>query len=172
MQGRTAELAIGASTLRNQGAKGVVKKARELLKRVDLKRYSCKSHARFRAQLDRDTLWVRRNLPRGARHWGTARKALNIFLRDARYNSYLTKHFRLSHVEPWLELPLDSYTARGLRKEQEGVGLPRWKGVKYLNDKDNRCYQEVAAQVAKRRRTEPIHLDIIYWRRYPIVDES
>lgn len=87
LQCRTAEFSIGASTLRNQGAKGVVARARALLKDLDLRLYSCKSRGAFRRQLDTDTEWIRRRLPSGARHWGTARKALNIFLRDARYSA-------------------------------------------------------------------------------------
>ena len=85
---RTAELAIGASTLRNQGARGVVANARDFLKELDVGSFRVKDPRLFRSRLNVATRRLRERLPRRARHWGSARKALNIFLRDVLYNHY------------------------------------------------------------------------------------
>ena len=60
-------------------------------------------------------------MPKGAQAWGTARKALNIFLRDALYTTYLSKRYGLPRAEASLEIPLDSITAVRLR-EVYGAG--------------------------------------------------
>jgi len=86
----------------------------------------------FERLLDQETLTFKRRLPAGARHWGTARKALDVFLRDAAYNHYLREYFGLGPVEAWLEIPLDQDTAAGLRRDAPGSGLPRWPGVRHL----------------------------------------
>src|SRR5438093_9975989 len=52
MHERIAELAIGISTLRNQGAPGVVSAAREFLKQLDLAAFRGGSRERFEARLN------------------------------------------------------------------------------------------------------------------------
>ena len=49
-----------------------------------------------------------------SRHWGAARKAVNLFLRDALCNRYLAEEFNLKKAEAWMEIPLDSAVARGI----------------------------------------------------------
>jgi hypothetical protein len=66
---RIATVAIGASTLRNQGASNVVSNTREFLKRLDLGRFSVKTAISFRNALDRETEKLRKALPGGARNW-------------------------------------------------------------------------------------------------------
>lgn len=165
VQTRTAELAIGPSTLRNQGARGAVVTARSFLKGLNLRLFSVDSPAAFKRSLDKATTKLRAALPAGARNWGAARKALNIFLRDVLYCQYLCSEFDFLPLEEWLELPLDSEVAKGLRGEPEGKALTRWPGVKHLDIPTSREYQEVAERVAKRLHIARIHLDLIYWRR-------
>ena len=97
--------------------------------------------------------------------WGAARKFVNIFLRDATYCFWLRDAFGLASVEPVLELPLDSFTAKGLRAEPEGVDLPRWPGVIHLTPLTSTQFQHVAQRVAERKRLDRVHLDLEYWRR-------
>lgn len=78
---RTAELAVGPSTVRGAGAKGVVAAARDGLEAVPLRRFQVRSRGAFERELEFQTQELRAQLPRGARHWGVARKVLNIFLR-------------------------------------------------------------------------------------------
>src|ERR1700733_8204356 len=93
LQTRTAQLAIGPSTLRNQGAREVVASTREFLKELDLGHFNTDTPEAFMISLDEETERLRNALPLGARHWGTARKALNIFLRDVLYNLYLCNEY-------------------------------------------------------------------------------
>jgi hypothetical protein len=161
---RTASLAVGNSTVRNQGAPGVVSAARSALNRVDLIKIRHANNGEFRTILDEQTEFVRRKLPSGARHWGTARKCLNIFLRDVLYNHYLCQHFGFSRLEKFLEIPLDSDVARGLLSEPEGANLPKWRTIKSLDRTTSDQYQAAAARIAKRWQTHAVHLDVIFWR--------
>ncbi len=85
IQSRAARISVGASTVRGRGNAGVVAASRSHLRRVDLSRFGQTTRARFNKNLDSATIALRDSLPRGARHWGLARKVLNIFLRDCLY---------------------------------------------------------------------------------------
>jgi len=165
LHNRTAYFCIGASTLWNQGAKGVLKKAREHLKGINLKKFSKKTRKEFQRVLDKETEVLKNALPRGARNWGAARKALNIFLRDVLYNYHLSTEYKLRPIEKWLEVPLDSFVATALTKTREGKDLPRWKTIKHLTKEDSESYQEVANLVAKRKGTRRVHLDLHFFRK-------
>ncbi len=104
IQSRTARVAVSASSVRGAGGKVVVRAARDFLRQLDLSRFSVDSDARFASELDRATNELRAALPRGARHWGVARKVLNIFIRDCFYTSYLASKFRLDRSEPFMEI--------------------------------------------------------------------
>jgi hypothetical protein len=146
------------------GPKGTVKSAREYLADLDLATFRKKTESDFLAALNQATARFAAQLPRGARHWGAARKFLNIFLRGAVYNRFLCEHYDLYRIEPWLEVPLDSQVAKGLRGEKGGERLPRWKAVIHLDKATNQKYQMFAAEVAKGKDTHRVHLDILYWR--------
>jgi hypothetical protein len=99
------------------------------------------------------------------RRWGTARKALNLFLRDVLYNRYLYEEHRFfQELEPLLELPLDSDAAQGLRQEPEGQQLEKWPKLKCLTVIISDEYQDVAQHVAVRLGFARVHLDLRYWR--------
>ena len=165
---RTAELAIGSSTLRNQGAVGVVKATRQFLANLDLKVFSVNSIQKFNKALDRSTEDLIRVLPKSARNWGTARKALNIFLRDCIYNQFLSSHFTISQIHPWLEVPLDSHVASGLRATSHKKNLPRWGSIKKLKREDSDKYQDAAEKVADKIECNRVDLDIYLWRQLGI----
>jgi len=93
LQARTAQLAIGPSTLRNQGAPKAVANARDFLKELDLGSFKADVPGAFVVWLNEETEKLQNALPHGARNWGTARKALNIFLRDVLYNMYLCDEY-------------------------------------------------------------------------------
>lgn len=162
VQVRVARCAIGASTLRGQGAPGAVHAARQFLASIDLEPFGVSRPSTFRARLDRATADLQRVMPKGAQAWGTARKALNIFLRDALYTAYLRKRYKLERAESLLEIPLDSITAKRLHAEL-GSKLPRWPGVRHLTEPVSDVYQEAARRVAVNRRIAPVHLDTYWW---------
>jgi len=161
---RVAESAVGASALRNQGSEGVVRRAREYLKTLDLASFVLPSEGEFRAALDRETEGLRKWLPAQAQHWGAARKALNLFLRDVLYHRYLCSHYRFEEIEGWLEVPLDRDVADGLRQASSNL-LPEWPGIKHLKSDRSLIYQKAARRVALTADIAPVHLDVYWWRR-------
>jgi hypothetical protein len=160
---RVAEGAIGPSAMRNQGSKRVVRNARRYLSHIDLSRIAVRRESAFRAILDRHTERLRRSLPPKAKHWGTARKALNLFLRDILYHLYLSKDFRFERVEAWLEVPLDRYVADGIRRSYRGP-LPRWRGIIHLRPQESAAFQHAAQRIARATGVAPVHLDVFWWR--------
>lgn len=161
-QARTARIAVSASAARGQRS-GTVKAARRFLSTLDLGRFCVADTFAFRKQLDKATNELFQALPRGARHWGLARKLMNIFLRDALYTTYLCNTFHLDKAEEFYEIPLDSITSGHLRKFAGRGALPRWKGVRHLTPKESVCYQEYAKQLAQSHRLARVHLDTYWW---------
>lgn len=156
--------AIPANAIRNQGAKGVLKAIRDHLACSDLATLVTGDDVAFARRLQRATSNLMRRLPEPGRHWGAARKALNLFLRDCTYDHHLRIQYRLDRIERWLEIPLDSNVAKALRREPEGTGLPRWDSLCRLAAKTSAEYQAVAQCVARRKRIRRVHLDLYYWR--------
>lgn len=161
---RVASAAIGASTIRRMGPKGTAVRARRFLARVNLNRFRVDSKRDFEWVLDDITKSFLRALPRKAQRWGVARKLLNIFLRNAAYNRYLSKRFGLQKVERWMEVPLDSHVGTQLRASSDGRHLPRWKTVVGLTPDASREFQNVATTVARRKGVTRVDLDVYYWR--------
>jgi hypothetical protein len=93
---------------------GVVESARSFQRAVQLKPFGTPKRARFIANLDATTVALQRNLPRGARHGGVARKVLNIFVRDCLYTIYLRDAYLLAQAEKYFEVPLDSVAGNQL----------------------------------------------------------
>ena len=80
MQRYVADIAISASTLRNQGDAGVVTAAREFLSALALKELLHIDASQYPRLLARWTGEMQASLPVNARCWGTARKAVNVFM--------------------------------------------------------------------------------------------
>jgi hypothetical protein len=167
LQARTAFLAIGKSTLRNQGAPGVVRAARKYLRGIKLAEFCVKTPEEFAQVLDKHTEQLKKAFPAGAdKSWGGARKALNIFLRDVVYNRPLCEHYKLANLYPWLELPLDSETYKGLKGDTaQRKAMPRKPGVKGLKPDVNEKLQEAAEAIAKRLHVNRVDLDVKYWKK-------
>jgi len=162
-QSRAARISVGASTVRGRGNAGVVAASRRYLRQLDLSMFGQPTEARFSKNLDAVTIALRDSLPRGTRHWGLARKALNIFLRDCLYTTFLDAAFNLRKNEAFFELPLDSITAVHLKRAAGRGKLPAWPGVKHLTEQLSARFQEAASAEADRRGIPRIHLDAIWW---------
>lgn len=154
---------VGASTVRGLRKKGVVAAARNALAQVRLEHFATNSDTRFRNSLDAETERVRRALPNETQFWGVARKVLNIFLRGSLYNTYLNAHYKLSPAERCFEIPLDSLSASGIRRETLVRPRPRWVGVKHVTPAINDVFQALAAEIAAARQTVRVHLDAVFW---------
>ncbi|MDW7762062.1 MAG: hypothetical protein SCM96_15655 [Acidobacteriota bacterium] len=159
-QSRTARISVGASTVRGRGNAGVVAAARRHLRQLDLSMFG---QPQFFDNLNVATIALRDSLPSGARHWGLARKVLNIFLRDCLYNTYLDAAFGLSKNLAYFEIPLDGITAVHLKRAAGRGMLPAWPGVKHLAEPLSVRYQEAATAEAGRRGIPRVHLDAIWW---------
>jgi len=165
LQKRIGSTSVGASTARGMGPPGTIQEARRFLQSLDLNRFVKRNESDFKVVLDDVTLELKRALPKSARNWGSARKFLNIFLRSCVYNKYLCQAYRLKKIEPWLEVPIDSHVAKGLKGEGARGQLPRWKTVIGLTREENAAYQEFATYVAANDGVLRVHLDLKYWRR-------
>lgn len=165
LQRNIASRSIGASTVRGMGPKGTAAAARIYLTKLNLTNIHGLSEKQFMNWLNKNTEDFQSELPPGGGWWGSARKYLNIFLRHVNYNRFLCDAFDLSHIESFLEVPLDSQVAKALRKEHGGSALPRWKTVKGLDWKTNKLYQDFASEIAAGKRLSRVHLDVLYWRR-------
>lgn len=165
IQSRSARTCIGPSTVRGRGNTGAVVAARDFLRLLDLAPFGVPDQATFETELNQTTEKLREALPRGCQHWGLARKILNIFLLDCSYTSHLVSAFHLDRAEQFLELPLDSITAKALRKAatDRGGSLPAWPGVKHLTMPVSASYQKVAADEASHNGIARIHLDALWW---------
>jgi hypothetical protein len=87
---------------------------------------------------------------------------LNIFLRDCLYTTYLSEAYQLQRAEKFLELPLDSITARQLHLIAGRDVLPRWSGVRHVTADVSARYQ-AAAKEANARKIARAHLDALWW---------
>lgn len=166
---RVANIAIGPSTLRNQGAPGVNALLRAFLTRLNLTRFVSEDESVFRKELDRQTVFVIRKLPKGAQHWGAARKAINLFLAEAYYHRFLCKEYHLARIEKFLEVPLDRQVAKFLINKARTMSdsrLPRWRGIKHLTPTDSRRYQDFANDYATTLADDwaRVHRGVIMWR--------
>lgn len=162
IQSRTARVAITASASRGRGNRGVVAGAREFMRQLDLSAFG-RNPATFSLALNRSTRSLLKSLPRGARHWGVARKLLNIFLRDCLYTSHLCDAFRLQRAEAAFEVPLDSVTAKSLKRIAGRGGLPQWPGVRHVTPALSRVFQAAAQVEAEKHNVARVHLDAIWW---------
>lgn len=162
MQSRMAQASIGASSLRNQGKSKVVEKSHDFCKAMDLSKYTPKT---FASQLDKDTRKLLKKLKMKEKQWGTARKALNLFLRDVFYNKYLSPAYKFDRLEPLLEIPLDTQVAEKIQEYPNGKDLT-WNRIKHTTKNDNTAYQEAAKKIADKDKLIKyrVHLDLIFWR--------
>ncbi|BEG74221.1 hypothetical protein [Achromobacter xylosoxidans] len=164
LKARTARAAVGASTAHKMGPKGTIAAAREFLQGVNLRKFgNAKTERAYFRLLDAETTALQNALPRTAQHWGSARKFLNIFLRNCAYNKYLCSEYALDTIEQWMEVPLDSHVASGLREQPEGAELVRWRTVIGLTPEESAILQEVASRIANREGIARVHLDVHYW---------
>lgn len=164
VQSRVARGAVGASAARGRGNTGVVTAARQHFVRLNVARFRAGPVA-FRRALDRETEALRAALPKSARHWGLARKLLNIFLRDCLYTTYLAEAHQLARSERSFEIPLDSITALSVKRAGSRGALPQWPGVRHVTPALNDRFQEAAALQAAREGLARVHMDAIWWSR-------
>lgn len=169
-QKRLANTTIGATTLRKQGAAGVVAAARTFLRAMDLDAMgSLPTADAFAEHLNHQTDDLMKVLPAAGSSFGAARKAINLFLGETYYHRVVCQEFGLERIAPWLEVPLDRMVAEYLHKEAKArsVVLPTWSGIKWLTPEKSQRYQDFAALHAAGRGEGwlRIHVDLVAWGR-------
>lgn len=162
MHQRTAVTAVGPSAMRGQG-KGVLEATQDYLAKLNLASIPKSTQNDFLHWLDRATESLLTKLPIKNRPWGAARKAINLFLRDLLYNQYLNDHFEFGQIESWLEVPLDSAVAKGLKERAGRAQLPQWPRLKRLKQDVSEQFQAFAADYAATHNIHRVHLDIYLW---------
>jgi hypothetical protein len=161
-----ANIAIGASTLRNQGAKKVIEVARQFLAGMDLNCLKGMKLADYPHWLDDATHTLQKRFPRGARtKWGAARKAINVFMCHAFMNRELSTEYGLIRLGEVMETPLDKLAAKKLCEWAGRRELPPWRGVGCLTPEVSRAYQEFALTKAREKAVPRACLDVLLWTR-------
>jgi hypothetical protein len=166
---KIAETSIGISTLRGH-PKNTISTTRSYLKKLTLDDFQCTNVKDFNAVLDKHTIRLSKQIKKldyRFAFWGSARKALNLFLGNAAYHAILRKEYRLDRIEKYLEVPLDKQVANGLitLAEERDIILPKWKTIKGLLPDESNLYQSFANSYAKELGCTRIQLDLLLWRK-------
>jgi len=148
--------------MRGHGNQGVARAGRIFLSGLDLRGFGTDRPRRFAKALDEATEGLRRALPKQARHWGLARKGVNLYLRSCLYTVYTRDAFSLEKAEHLFEVPLDSLTGKALYHASRAT-LPRWKTIRGLTPEASSLFQTVAASIAAERGMARVHLDAVWW---------
>ena len=152
----------GTSSVRGQPA-GTLQRMRRMLCKVDLEKLKLCDPEDVRKFLNYETRRIEKGMIKPC--WGLARKFLNIFLRFAECNRFLCSHYRLSRLRNAFEIPLDSMTAKEIRRSSPRGTLPQWPGLIRLTPQESRRFQERAMQLAKQHedRIARVDLDLYFW---------
>jgi hypothetical protein len=164
LQRYVANVGITASALRNQGASGIVKAARQFLAALAFAPLVTMQPCDYRRWLDTTTETLLPQLPEGARNWGAARKAINIFMSHAYLNRELAGEYQLDRLAAEMETPLDDLAAKALRKFAGSGGLPKWPGIRCLTEEVSDQYQATANLLSAKHDIPRACLDILLWR--------
>jgi predicted transcriptional regulator len=176
-----AEVAITQSAVRGE-KKGALRKAVIDFLSDELRLSDFTNLGQFSEALERETSTLEGSC---GLNWGTARKCLNIFLRDATYNCYTRRRYGLDAIEPLLEVPLDNKVEQGIRRDMRRLKpplphLPRLsefeKGffsITKLEREQHASYQNAAGWIAREEyHTHRVHLDLLYFPRSPSTKSS
>jgi len=102
-----ANCAIGPTTLRNQGPKGITDAARTFLARLRLRALMKKRDTEYSDWLNKKTKELMKKFPRGAQeNWGAARKAINLFMVGAYFNKVVSYQYNLHRFNTTAQIRL------------------------------------------------------------------
>ena len=165
----TAIQAVSPSSVRGQPEK-TLEKIHGYLGRLRLGRLAGKDSVHYHRWLEARTRQLQKKLGGRKKQWGVARKAMNLFMRSCLYNTCLSREFHLTQVQRYMEIPLDSAVARGLKEESKKEGqveFPLWQGLIGL-DLELSCEFQQAAEKRARKVGLPgrVFLDNYLWPKY------
>ncbi|MEX1135424.1 MAG: hypothetical protein WEB89_00895 [Balneolales bacterium] len=130
---------------------------------LDLSRFSTKKAEEFVQRLDEETASLADILSAQKRTWGIARTSLNLFLRDAHYNRYLSEVNDLFLSEHFFEIPINDTSAVALRNQKSGSKLPEWNGLHFFDKEQSDEYQAYATSLAKELGVSRVNLGLFLW---------
>ncbi|MEX0929186.1 MAG: hypothetical protein WD266_04195 [Balneolales bacterium] len=130
---------------------------------LDLTRFSTKAGEEFHRTLNETTDALTNTLSAENRTWGTARTALNLFLKEAHYNRYLSEVYHLYLSEHFFETPVNDTAAAALRSQKSGPTLPEWTGLHMFDKDKSDAYQAFATDLAEEMRVSRVHLGLFLW---------
>ena len=169
---RIAQISVGPSAIRNQGAAGIVAICRNYFeKSIDLLEFrEIMGSNDFNNYLNLHTNNLIALFPENGKSWGAARQGLTLFFREVTYNFYLANYLSIptgkeqnNNILKNLELPLDNDVAICLM--ELFPNLPKWKSIKKLTAEESDLYQIAAKDYAKQKNIPRIHLDLEFWRK-------
>lgn len=173
LQRRLAQIAVGASAIRNQGSGGLIKILRCYFEeKIDLKDFanSLPNEAEYQKFLDEHTAEILKLFPDTAQSWGAARKGVNLFLREIVYSKFFSHRFLIpepleefNEFVKFMEVPLDKDVSTALITASNGL-LPKWINIKRLTPEISQRYQSQAFIIATNENTARVNLDLKYWR--------
>ncbi|MEX0686313.1 MAG: hypothetical protein WD267_00325 [Balneolales bacterium] len=134
-----------------------------LIMSLDLSKFSTKNSDEFKQSLDESTSELVNTLSAEERTWGTARTAINFYLREALYNRYLSEVNDLFLSEHFFETPINDTSVLTLRRQKNGSTLPEWSGLSLFTPEQSDTYQNFAADLAKDLGVSRVHLELFLW---------
>jgi len=159
IQKHVAAMGITFSIARGQSRGEVVVIVLDFLSVLPLKSFAVSTEGSFRKVLDESTTNLLTILPKPAQSWGIARKYINIFFRDAFFNSHLASEYGLESAKPFYGVPLDGFIAYELHKHANNSMLPRWFGITRLTPAISETYQASALDLSHKWKFDRVYLD-------------
>lgn len=170
---RLSQTSIGPSTVRNQGAPGIVAILRTYFEHnVNLNEFinALPDHQNYQTFINQHTNQIVLQFPENAQSWGAARKGLNIFLREIVYSKFFSNLYTIpeefdefNNFVQHMEVPLDKDVAKGIRQDAI-IHLPNFGTIKHLTYNLSSIYQNQATIIANNENIARINLDLKYWR--------
>jgi hypothetical protein len=165
LQRYIAKMGTTASSLRNQGGRGLVSAAIAFLASLDLTQLANQTPTTYPQWLDAQTNSLVGQFPVTGL-WGGARKVINIFMVMASLNVFLRPAYGLDRFENVLEVPLDNTVVKKLRKFGRTqkvfprAEFPKWESIKKLDPTNSAKHQQIADVMSAQRGIPRGRLDV------------
>ena len=166
---RLAQISIGPSAIRNQGASGLISTLRNYFEeQIDLDIFisSLYDNSTYKEFLNYHTNKILDLFPVTAQ----SRKGLNLFLREIVYSKFFSSRFSIpdnfdefNNFIKAMEVPLDKDVAKGIIKDSLNKNL-KWQNIKRLTPHSSEEFQNEALIIAGKENIARVNLDVKYWR--------
>lgn len=161
---RIAKTAVNSSSMRKQGPKGTISLIRKyLIEKINLDEIPRSSSKKYLQFINKHTVNIQRNCFKHKHlFWGSARKALNIYLRDSVYCYELCHRYNLIKIKKYMEIPVDKNVFEAL-KYIVGIEKFKWNSIKRLGKENHSYIQQIAYFLANKLKKYRVDLDVFFW---------